>query len=177
MPAPPPEQLWPVPTGWRSEVIPFPLDFAPAISHRGLEDLRFPPGMFDPSSADYWSYTFTWHTDDSADLDAGTLGRELTAYFAGLIAAVDTKQRIAAADRERIAVRAVPTDTGRFTITAHVYDAFKTAAALDLEGTATRRACGTGALWTFVLARPATTTRAKLDELAAQSSCVRPEKR
>lgn len=174
---PPPEQLWPVPAGWRSEVIPFPLEFAPSISHRGLEDLRFPRGMFDPSSPDYWSYTFTWHTDDAAELDASALGGELTAYFAGLIAAVDTKERIAAADRERIAVRATPTDKDRFVITAHVYDAFKTAAAVDLEGTATRRACGTGALWTFVLARPGTATRAKLDELAAQSSCVRPEKR
>jgi hypothetical protein len=177
MPAPPPEQLWPVPVGWRSEVIPFPLEFAPAIPHRGLEDLRFPPGMFDPSSPDYWSYTFAWHTDDAAELDAGALGRELTAYFAGLIAAVDTKERIAAADRERIAVRATRTGKDRFAITAHVYDAFKTAAAVDLEGTATRRACGTGrALWTFVLARPATATRAKLDALAAQSSCVRPAK-
>lgn len=177
LPAPPPEKPWPVPAGWRSEVIPFPLEFAPAIAHRGLEDLRFPPGMFDPSSPDYWSYTFTWHTDDAAELDAGALGRELTEYFAGLIAAVDTKERISAVDRERIAVRATATDNGRFAIKAHVYDAFKTAAAVDLEGTATRRACGTGALWTFVLARPATTTRAKLDELAAQSSCVRPEKR
>jgi hypothetical protein len=175
-PAPPPEKLWPVPAGWRSEVIPFPFEFAPAIPHRGLEDLRFPPGMFDPSSPDYWSYAFTWHTDDAAELDASALGLELTAYFAGLIAAVDTKGRIAAADRERIAVRATPTGNGRFAITAQVYDAFKTAAAVDLEGTATRRACGTGALWTFVLARPATATRAKLDELAAQSSCVRPKK-
>jgi hypothetical protein len=174
--APPPEQLWPVPAGWRSEVIPFPLEFAPSITHRGLEDLRFPPGMFDPSSPDYWSYTFAWHTDDAAELDAGALGRELTAYFAGLIAAVDTKERIAPADRERIAVQASRAENGRFAITARVYDAFKTAAAVDLEGTASRRACGTGALWTFVLARPATATRAKLDALAAQSSCVRPAK-
>jgi len=37
-----------VPQGWRSEVIRFPLDFAPSLAHRGYEDLRFPPGMFDP---------------------------------------------------------------------------------------------------------------------------------
>src|SRR5262245_36126455 len=174
---PPPEQPWPVPAGWRSEVIPFPLDFAPSIGHRGLEDLRFPPGMFDPSSPDYWSYAFTWHTDDAAELDAAMLGRELTAYFAGLIAAADTGGRIAAADRESVVARAVPAGDRRFAITAHVYDAFKTAAAVELEGTATRRACGSGALWTFVLARPATTTRAKLDALAEQSSCVRPAPR
>jgi hypothetical protein len=172
----PPEQPWPVPAGWRSEVIPFPLDFAPTIAHRGVEDLRFPPGMFDPSSPDYWSYAFTWHTDDAAELDADALGRELTVYFAGLIAAVDGKQRIAAADRDKIAARATAAGAGRFALTAHVYDAFKTAAAVELEGTATRRACSTGALWTFVLAPPASPTRAKLDELAARSSCQRPAK-
>ena len=174
---PQPEPPWPVPAGWRSEVIPFPLEFAPSISHRGLEDLRFPPGMFDPSSPDYWSYAFTWHTDDAAELDAARLGQELTAYFTGLIAAADSEGRIAAADREQVVARAVPAGDRRFAITAHVYDAFKTAAAVELEGIATRRACGSGALWTFVLARPATPTRAKLDTLAAQSSCVRPPKR
>ena len=40
---------WEVPAGWRSEVIPFPLDFAPSLTHRGFEEIRFAPGMFDPA--------------------------------------------------------------------------------------------------------------------------------
>jgi hypothetical protein len=171
-PGPVADKPWPVPPGWRSEVIPFPLEFAPSIAHRGVEDLRFPPGFFDPSAADYWSYAFTWHTDDPGVLDAGALGAELTAYFAGLIDAVDDKKRITA--RDQIAVRAEPDGPGKFRLAAHVFDAFKTAAPIDLTGTAVRRPCGAGSLWAFVLAPAGSTIRGQLDALAAEATCMRP---
>src|SRR5689334_4549959 len=60
---------WELPAKWRAEVIPFPLEFAPALAHRGFEELRFPPGFFDPSAGDYWSYTFVWRSEDAAELD------------------------------------------------------------------------------------------------------------
>src|SRR5262249_653024 len=37
---------WPLPEGWRSETIPFPLDFARDLPLEGVEELRFAPGMF-----------------------------------------------------------------------------------------------------------------------------------
>ena len=40
-----PSFTWPVPDGWRSETIPFPLEFAPSIPHRGVEEIRFAPGF------------------------------------------------------------------------------------------------------------------------------------
>src|SRR5689334_7537815 len=83
--APPPvARHWELGAQWRSEVIPFPLDFAPTVSHRGYEELRFPPGFFDPAATDYWSYAFLWRTEDAANLDAAALGNELTVYFRGL---------------------------------------------------------------------------------------------
>ena len=160
---------WPLPTGWRSEVIPFPLDFAPTLAHRGFEELRFPPGFFDPASREYWSYAFVWRTDDAAMLDARALAAELTAYFRGLIAAVDDKGRITA--RDQIAAEVEAAAGGRFTIRAHVFDAFKTAQPVDLVGWAERRTCSTGALWTFVLAPEQTSIRAPLDELARAAGC------
>ena len=160
---------WPAPPGWRTEVIKFPLEFAPSIAHHGFEDLRFPPGFFDPASGDYWSYAFIWRTEDPAQLDAATLGAELTAYFRGLIAAVDTKQRITA--RDEIAVRATPDGAARFLLSAHVFDAFKTAAPLDLAGFAERRPCRAGALWVFVLAPATTKIRPALEELARAARC------
>jgi hypothetical protein len=161
---------WELPAKWRSEVIPFPLDFAPALAHRGYEELRFPPGFFDPAAGGYWSYAFVWRTDDEAVLEAGPLGDELTAYFRGLIAAVDDKQRITA--RDQIVVHAEAQAPGRFGLTAHVFDAFKTAQPLDLTGWAERRACGKrGALWIFMLARPESTIRAQLDAVAAGAKC------
>lgn len=159
---------WPVPQGWRSEVIRFPLDFAPSLPHRGYEDLRFPPGMFDPAAPGYWSYAFLWRTDDAAELDATVLASELTTYFRGLIAAVDDKHRITA--RDDIAVQATA-DGSRFALTAHIFDAFKTAQPVTLTGWAERRACTSGALWVFVLARDGSPLRATLDDLARQAGC------
>lgn len=161
---------WTLPAGWKTEVIPFPLGFAPAIAHRGAEVLRFPPGFFDPASGNYWSYAFIWRTEDAAQLDAAALGAELTAYFRGLIEAVDEQKRITA--RDEIVARATPAGAGRFALAAHVFDAFKTAAPLDLIGTAERRPCGTGALWVFVLAPAKTALRPQLEELARAASCA-----
>ena len=164
------DPAWPVPAGWRTEVIKFPLEFAPTIAHRGFEDLRFPPGFFDPASGDYWSYAFIWRTEDAAQLDAAALGAELTAYFRGLIAAVDEKKQRIKSPGEIVA-RATPDGAGRFRLSAHVFDAFKTAAPLDLVGFAERRSCRDGALWVFVLAPAATKIRPQLEELAAAARC------
>lgn len=168
-PPPATDRHWALPAGWRSEVIAFPLDFAPALAHRGYEELRFPPGFFDPAASDYWSYAFIWRTEDAANLDAAALGIELTQYFSGLIAAVDAKKRITA--RDQIVARATAAEPGRFTIDAHVFDAFKTAQPIDLVGWAERRACGSGALWVFVLAPATTAIRGQLDTLARTARC------
>ena len=160
---------WELPAKWRAEVIPFPLDFAPSIAHRGFEELRFPPGFFDPKAGDYWSYAFVWRTDDAANLDAKAVGDELTVYFRGLIAAVDEKRQITA--RDSIVASAEKGSDGSFALRAHVFDAFKTAQPLDLTGWAERRACGTGALWIFVLAPARTTIRSQLDAIARGARC------
>jgi hypothetical protein len=159
-----------VPSGWKSEVIPFPLDFAPSLTHRGVEELRFPPGMFDPAAPGYWSYAFVWRLDDAAQLDARALGDEVTVYFRGLVAAVDDKHRIA--DRDAITATATA-DGSRFRLRVHTFDAFKTAQPIELDGWAERRTCGTGSLWIFVLARQDAPLRGQLDALAASAQCGR----
>ena len=172
-----PPATWPVPPGWRSETIPFPLDFAPALAHRGVEELRFPPGFFDPASPEYWSYAFVWRLEDDPPIDAAALGSELTAYFRGLIDAVDKDKKISA--RETIvATAAVSAEPAGFTLTAHVFDAFGTGQAIDLGGHAARIACpGGGAVWTFVLSpRPEVLRRlAGLAEAAACDQRLPPE--
>src|SRR5688500_15314459 len=72
---------WATPTGWKAETIPFPLDFAPSLAHRGAEEIRFAPKFFEPGAPGYWSYAFTWRTEDAAALGAEALRGELTAYF------------------------------------------------------------------------------------------------
>src|SRR5215467_12394930 len=98
-----PPAPWSVPAGFRGETIPFPLDFAPGLGHKGVEELRFAPGVFDPAAPGYWSYAFVWRTDDAAALDAAALGGELTTSFRGLTDAVEQARQIA--DRDAIVVR------------------------------------------------------------------------
>jgi hypothetical protein len=93
-----PAHDWAVPEGWKSETIPFPLEFAPSLAHRGVEELRFAPGMFDAAAPGYWSYAFVWWLEDPELQDAASLGAELTAYFRGLLTMVaDERAKKAAA--------------------------------------------------------------------------------
>src|SRR5262249_28234056 len=120
-PAPPAEPTtkpvppWSTPAGFRGETIPFPLDFAPGVAPTGVEELRFAPGFLDPAAPGYWSYAFVWRPADPAALDAAALGAELTAYFRGLIDAVDQAKQIA--NREAIVVEATASGS-RLTLAA-----------------------------------------------------------
>ena len=160
-PTKPASATWTVPPGWRTEVIPFPLDFAPTLAHRGVEELRFPPGFMDPASPARWSYVFAWRLDDAAALTPDALAGELTAYFDGLVHAVDANAK----EPTKVAV------TPDFAVTAHLEDAFKTHEPIDLTGRATRSACGNGALWVISLAPATSGIRSQLDELARVAAC------
>jgi len=78
----------PTPEGWRTETIPFPLDFAPELEYEGLEELRFSPGMFLENQIDFWSYAFVWWVPEETHFDAGRLQADLESYFRGLTTAV-----------------------------------------------------------------------------------------
>ena len=159
---------WPVPDGWKREQIPFPLEFAPSLSHRGVEELRFPPGFL-KDSPNRWSYTFAWDVTDEADLDAATLAAELTTYFRGLLVAVDgDKKRF---DPTQMTTTAVQLGDA-FALTVHVFDAFGDGRPVDLVGTAKRTVCGNErVVWRFVLAPAASPIRKALDDLAAAAPC------
>lgn len=167
-PAPAAAEAWPLPAGWKREEIPFPLEFAPSLAHQGVEELRFPPGFLEVGAPARWSYVFEWRLRDAAELDAVALGAELTAYFRGLLVAVD-------GDKKRIDPSAIVATAelrgDRFALTAHVIDAFRDAAAIDLVGTAKRTQCAGVVVWRFVLAPAASPLRTQLDELAAHAPC------
>jgi hypothetical protein len=90
--APVPTVAWTVPSGWKKETIPFPLDFAPDVTHRGVEELRFMPGFFDPKTPGYWSYAFVWWIEDAPATDPKTMAEELARYFRGLNETVGGKK-------------------------------------------------------------------------------------
>ena len=89
---------WPQPIRWRTETIPFPLDFAPDIQHRGIVEVRFSPGFKDPAAEGFWSYAFVWWLQDDVPLTRELLADELTRYYFGLSKAVAGDKNVIRAD-------------------------------------------------------------------------------
>lgn len=75
--------------GWRSEIVALPLGFAPQMSVKGHQDLRFSGGMFTAGAPDYWSYSFLWWLDGDQPLSPETLASDFEAYLTGLAGIVD----------------------------------------------------------------------------------------
>ncbi|QBF83264.1 hypothetical protein EXU30_11565 [Shewanella maritima] len=81
-----------LPNGWRTEVIPFPLDFAPNIELEGVEELVFAPGMYDATKQDFFSYAFVWAIKPQA-LEQTRMHDELHRYYLGLYQAVSGQKQ------------------------------------------------------------------------------------
>lgn len=73
------------PAGWGVERFLIPIDFAPQISYKGVEDIRFAPGWGDSKSNEYWSYAFLWYLDDRPEINARVIESNLKAYYNGLV--------------------------------------------------------------------------------------------
>jgi hypothetical protein len=132
---------WSTPSGWRSETIPFPLDFAENLPLTGLEELRFAPGMFKPEQPGYWSYAFVWWLEGKPALTAIELQDHLYNYFVGLTTAVG-KDKNFVLQRSRFAtqMQSAPAPESKsghpvdaFVGTADLYDAFTTGQPIHLN--------------------------------------------
>jgi len=82
------ETVLSAPEGWRSEILPFPLAFAPEIDFDGFQDVRFAPGWADQSSDEFWTYHFIWYIRDQPHLTEDLLTDFFMSYYDGLSAAV-----------------------------------------------------------------------------------------
>ncbi|HMF70261.1 MAG TPA: hypothetical protein VK616_02240, partial [Flavitalea sp.] len=74
-----------IPEGWSIERFALPPDFAPKLTCKGVEDIRFAPGWGDTTSDEHWTYGFLWWLSQSAKVDAGMLQDNLREYFNGLV--------------------------------------------------------------------------------------------
>lgn len=74
-----------IPEGWGSERFSLPPDFAPQLTYKGIEDIRFAPGWADPKSEEHWTYSFLWWLNDCPKADAVILQANLKAYYNGLV--------------------------------------------------------------------------------------------
>lgn len=83
----------PTPAGWGTEKIPFPINFAPSIEYKGVEEIRFMPGWARKDSADYWSYVFVWYLDGILVFEPSILEEKMKAYYEGLASATKSVPR------------------------------------------------------------------------------------
>ena len=83
----------PTPAGWGVEKIPFPINFAPSIDYKGIEEIRFMPGWARKDSADYWSYVFVWYLDGILVFEPSVLEEKMKIYYEGLAAIVKSVPR------------------------------------------------------------------------------------
>ncbi len=72
------------PGNWHSERHLFPLEWAPSISYKGIEEIRFAPGFGDPALPDYFSYLYVWWINGKPEVTAKQLETDLAAYYRGL---------------------------------------------------------------------------------------------
>lgn len=73
------------PSDWKSEIIPFPLRFAPEIDLVGYEDLRFTPNWNKPESDEFWTYMFVWYVANDKTITKEKLTTYFNSYYDGLM--------------------------------------------------------------------------------------------
>ncbi|MBX3230478.1 MAG: hypothetical protein KIT84_02905 [Labilithrix sp.] len=129
---------WPIPDGWRAETIPFPLGFAPSIPYRGVEELRFAPRFFDPSSPTYFTYSFAFVLEGTPAIGPEVFASDLHTYFTGLASAVTGAPSDPSLHVATIAEGA----DGRLRGTVRTIDAFGDRRTLDLHLEAETFTCG-----------------------------------
>ena len=75
-------------TDWKGERITLPPGFAPAMKLKGIEEIRFAPGMFQAQSASFFSYAFVFSVSKEQELTQEVIQQEILAYYRGLSEAV-----------------------------------------------------------------------------------------
>ena len=113
------------PDGWRSEILPFPLSFAPELEFEGVEEIQFAPGWSDPESAEFWAYSFVWYIEKQSPMTEQLLTESFNFYYDGLMTAVAENQKdsVPAPQFDEALCLFVKTEDG-FTGKMRVFDAF-----------------------------------------------------
>ena len=82
--------------GWGIERFLIPINFAPKIPYKGVEDIRFTQGWGNVKSDEYWSYAFLWYLDGKPAINASIIESNLKLYYDGLIGSNIDKKKITA---------------------------------------------------------------------------------
>jgi hypothetical protein len=89
------------PATWEFERFELPPSFAPEITYKGAEEIRFAPGMFNKDSANYFSYVFVAQIDQITPITQKDIQNYLVWYYKGLCS-VTAKDRKLTIDSTKI---------------------------------------------------------------------------
>ena len=130
-------QLLPEPTGWAFERFELPPSFAPGISYKGVEELRFSPGMFKKDTVTYFTYAFVAQLDNVTAISQNDIGDYILKYFRGLCSNVakdrkliiDTAQITATIEKKK----SIPASEIIYNATANIFGVFADGAPVKLN--------------------------------------------
>jgi len=91
------------PSAWEFERFSLPPPFSSNFPYKGVEELRFSPGMFKKDSSDYFSYAFVAQLENTSSITESEVKNYLLTYFKGLCAST-AKQRNLSIDTSQINV-------------------------------------------------------------------------
>jgi hypothetical protein len=130
-------QLLMQPANWEFERFPLPPAFAPSITYKGVEELRFAPGMFAKDSSLYFTYVFVVQLDDVVSISEAEIRDYLLNYYRGLCR-VTAKDRKLVVDTTQITVsvkeqRNLPANEKIYDASADIFGVFADGAPVKLN--------------------------------------------
>ena len=130
-------QLLKKPADWEFERFALPPAFAPAITYKGAEELRFAPGMFNKDSANYFTYAFVVQLDNVSSISLNEIRDYLLNYYKGLCA-ITAKDRKLVIDTTRITAvvekkNTVPANETIYNASMNIFGVFADGAPVKLN--------------------------------------------
>jgi hypothetical protein len=161
-------EFLPGPVSWQFERFPLPPVFSASFPYKGVEELRFAPGMFKKDSADYFSYAFVARLDNAGTFGSDDVKNYLLIYFKGLCAST-AKQRNLSVDTTKINVSVAAGASGAATYDAvlNVFGVFADGAPVTLNAEVRVLADGKGRTYLVFIASPQGKTHSIWQELYA----------
>jgi metallo-beta-lactamase class B len=129
--------LLPEPANWEFERFELPPAFAPGITYKGVEELRFPPGFSKKDTATYFTYAFVAQLNDVIAISQNEIKDYLIKYYKGLCGVV-AKDRKLVIDSSKIAASVekkmeIANDVTIYNATVNLFGVFADGAALQLN--------------------------------------------
>jgi len=120
------------PSDWRFEKIDLPMGFAPEMTVKGYEELRFSAGWSKPDTPNYFSYAFALYLENEAKFKKKKIETFLTQYYRGLSAVVASGKEFDV-KVEDITVDLKKQGKGRYHIELVFLDSFNEGQAVNLH--------------------------------------------